>query len=576
MGGGVRPGGQAAGSSIAAGVLFVAFLVPSPSGAGAGVETAGLPAVVPLEATEPGETAAEPAGDLLHLARWIGEAGVVGLGEAWHGTHTFHRLADRIFRHLVEHEGFTVFALEIDQAHAAILDGYAQGERDDLDSVLSGAWWAQRIFYDEALVELLRWMRRHNEATPGRRLHLAGFDLKQPHLAAERLAAAAEPVDPEISAGLRSLLSRALAPGAFGIFPNAWGFTGTVHLPLPEEVETDLPAQVGLAIRGDGVGYGYVGFSVRAGAGRPARVRWVPVEELGPTGTVHALELEVPASADALEISAFHRGNGTVWFARPEVRLGERRLDPAGFWERVEPRPLMMPALQAMDYRAEVVEAPSGGGRELRVAADPLLDSSLEAARTAGGRVEELLDRAGPEDLSAADVAWMRQLARLVVQAVEWRTLAEPNRDVFLAENLLWLHRTAFPGERILALGHTSHTERVQAKMGGFLSEALGAAYRTVSLTADSGTYRYLGDVSQLTPEASLERFEIDPARLIDLEAAVGRLHPGSFLVRLPGGALAPGTVEPLPSDPSRPDVMVFVRGVEPLRLPSESPRSPR
>lgn len=178
-------------------------------------EIGGLPSVVPLEGTEPTATEGRTDEDLVQLARWIGDAAVVGLGESIHGTHTLHRLAHRIFQHLAEapgREGFEVFALEIDQAHAAMLDAYVQGDRDDLDRLMAGGWWAQTIFYDEALAELLRWMRGYNE-TAARPLHVAGFDAKQPQLAADRLLQAIGALDPAASAKVQALLSQALAPG---------------------------------------------------------------------------------------------------------------------------------------------------------------------------------------------------------------------------------------------------------------------------------------------------------------------------------------------------------------------------
>ncbi|MFF1295767.1 MULTISPECIES: hypothetical protein [unclassified Streptomyces] len=42
----------------------------------------------------------------------IGDARVVGLGEATHSSHDFFALKDRVFRHLVEEKGFRTFALE--------------------------------------------------------------------------------------------------------------------------------------------------------------------------------------------------------------------------------------------------------------------------------------------------------------------------------------------------------------------------------------------------------------------------------------------------------------------------------
>lgn len=526
--------------------------------------------IVPLEGTEPTDAKDTPTGDLAHLAQWIGGATIVGLGEGSHGTHTLHRLAHRMFQYLAEEEGFEVFALEIDQAHAAILDEFVQGERDDLDHQMTQGWWAQQIFYDEALADLLRWMRQYNQ-TSDRPLHFAGYDAKQPRLAAERLTSAIREADPKALARVRDLLARALAPDAFGIYPNVWGFSSTVRFTFPPQ-DAEVAVEVAVEVRGEGVDYGLVGFSARSDAGKPSEVRFVPIEDLRATGSTYRVELQVPALASALDLSLFHRGNGTVSFGRPVVHLGDRRLETSGGFESsgeletIEPSPLMMPALQRMDYRAEVLEDAATGRPILQIAADPLLDRGLDAARATQRQIEELLGSAELEGLSPAQTDWVRQLSRLVTQAVEWRVLAEPNRDVFLAENLLWLQRTAFPRRRILALAHASHTERRPRRMGDFVARALGEDYRAVSMVAGSGSRRDFGNVSELHPGSPLEEIEIDPARLSSLETAAGGLHSGNFLVQLSGDPDAARTPDLALCAPSCPDALVFVREVAPLR----------
>ncbi len=518
----------------------------------------------PLEQTEPSSSSDVPARDLACLGQWVGDALIVGLGEDKHGTHTLHRLSHRIFQHLVENEHFEVFALEIDQAHATVLDRYVQGEIDDLETQLVEGWWAQKIFYDEALKDLLRWMRRYNK-TAERPLHFAGYDAKQPRLAAKELVEALGGVESAATEKVRTLLSEALALGAFGMYPNVWGYTGTVHFALPKR-EGEVLTLVDVGVRGEGVSYGYVGFSARTGNAEPAVVRWIPIEELQPAGSTYSIELEVDEVTSSLEVSVFHRGDGTVWFERPVIHLGETRVETSGGFATIGVRPLMAPALQSMDYRADPVEDSATGTPMLRVAADPLLKKSLAATKRVERQVDDLLRGAVAEDLSPAQGDWVRQLSRLVTQAVEWRVLAETNRDVFLAENLLWLQSTAFPGRRILALGHTSHTERRPNKMGGYLAEALGDAYRTVSMASGSGSYRYFGDVSELADDAPLELFEIDPTEVSQLDAAVGKLLPGSVILRLSEESDVPRPIDPTLIKPSSPDVLIYVGKVEPLR----------
>lgn len=81
----------------------------------------------PLRTTEPGGSTA----DLRALSAMVGDAEVVGLGEATHGSHEFFTMKQRVFRHLVETKGFTTFALEMSWSGGLRIDDYLQtGEGD--------------------------------------------------------------------------------------------------------------------------------------------------------------------------------------------------------------------------------------------------------------------------------------------------------------------------------------------------------------------------------------------------------------------------------------------------------------
>ncbi|MFD0345734.1 erythromycin esterase family protein [Kitasatospora aburaviensis] len=74
----------------------------------------------PLRTTEPGGRTA----DLRALGSMIGDAEVVGLGEATHGSHEFFAMKHRLFRYLVEEKGFTAFALETSWSSGLQIDEY--------------------------------------------------------------------------------------------------------------------------------------------------------------------------------------------------------------------------------------------------------------------------------------------------------------------------------------------------------------------------------------------------------------------------------------------------------------------
>ncbi|MEV4195519.1 erythromycin esterase family protein [Streptomyces toxytricini] len=164
----------------------------------------------PLRSTEPGGR----TGDLRALGSMVGDARVVGLGEATHGSHEFFAMKERVFRHLVEERGFTTFALEMSWSAGLRIDAFLQGGPGDARTVaasaLRGSPWEREEF-----VSLIAWMREHNRRNPHRPVHFMGDDLGGPGLGDdifERVLSSVRAAQPEalpeltgLYAGLRPL-----------------------------------------------------------------------------------------------------------------------------------------------------------------------------------------------------------------------------------------------------------------------------------------------------------------------------------------------------------------------------------
>jgi erythromycin esterase len=121
----------------------------------------------------------------------LGQALVVGLGEATHGTHEFFAMKHRLFRYLVERFDFRVFAFECDYGESIYFDRWLNGEAGDLDNLMKTymQFWTWRTIEVKAL---LNWMRQTNHARPEtKRLHYIGVDCQfatyQPDLLREYL-----------------------------------------------------------------------------------------------------------------------------------------------------------------------------------------------------------------------------------------------------------------------------------------------------------------------------------------------------------------------------------------------------
>lgn len=110
-----------------------------------------------LASTDPDD----PLDDLRPLRRVVGHATVVGLGEPTHGSREQFRTKHRMVRFLVEHMGFRTLAFEEDFASGVVLDRYVltgDGDPRQLVADMSTPFWAT-----EEIVDLLQWLRSHNE-----------------------------------------------------------------------------------------------------------------------------------------------------------------------------------------------------------------------------------------------------------------------------------------------------------------------------------------------------------------------------------------------------------------------------
>ncbi|MFL6764922.1 MAG: erythromycin esterase family protein [Sphingomicrobium sp.] len=126
---------------------------------------------------------AEPLPDIDHRTFGeffdrFGDARVVLLGEASHGTSEFYRARAAISRRLIERHGFTIVAAEADWPDAATIDRYVrhrpwrEGELKAFERF--PPWmWRNREFDG-----FVRWMRQHNEQQPYDRMcGFYGLDL---------------------------------------------------------------------------------------------------------------------------------------------------------------------------------------------------------------------------------------------------------------------------------------------------------------------------------------------------------------------------------------------------------------
>lgn len=137
---------------------------------------------------------AAPLDDLKPLREIVGEARIVALGEATHGTREFFRFKHRVVRYLAEEMGFTVFAIEASLPEAERVNRYVLHGEGDPKKALGGLYfwtWNTR-----EVLDLIEWMRRYNASGEGR-MEFRGFDMQYPDVALGNVESFLGRVDPE-------------------------------------------------------------------------------------------------------------------------------------------------------------------------------------------------------------------------------------------------------------------------------------------------------------------------------------------------------------------------------------------
>ncbi len=120
--------------------------------------------------------------DLTFLDSVVGDACIVALGEASHGTAEFFQMKHRLLEYLVEKKGFTVFAIEGNWPEALVADRYIKsGEGDAAASLAAMYFWTWQTQEVRAMLE---WMREYNAKRGDRpALSFSGFDMQYPRVA---------------------------------------------------------------------------------------------------------------------------------------------------------------------------------------------------------------------------------------------------------------------------------------------------------------------------------------------------------------------------------------------------------
>jgi erythromycin esterase-like protein len=172
------------------------------------------------------------------LAR-IGDAPLVLIGEASHGTHEFYRIRAEITKRLILTHGVNAVAVEADWPDAYRVNRYIRGVGTDGDAEQSLAGfrrYPQWMWRNADVLDFVGWLRAHNESMRDGHHHVGfyGLDLYSLHSSMEAVVRYLRKVDPEAA---QRAETRYGCFDRYGGDPQQYGYASSMGLSPTCEAE---------------------------------------------------------------------------------------------------------------------------------------------------------------------------------------------------------------------------------------------------------------------------------------------------------------------------------------------------
>lgn len=137
--------------------------------------------------------------ELLPLKSIVGNAHVVGLGEATHGTSEIWRMKTRLVSFLAQEMGFTIRAMEGNMPEAARLNDYVHSGIGDRVELIKG----MNNFHasTQEILDMIKWMRQYNASGEGH-MEFMAVDVNMAVVALENVISFVRNADPDLLASV--------------------------------------------------------------------------------------------------------------------------------------------------------------------------------------------------------------------------------------------------------------------------------------------------------------------------------------------------------------------------------------
>lgn len=202
---------------------------------------------IPLKTVEAGNG----FDDMQPLKKVMGDARIVSLGEATHGTREFFQLKHRMVEFLATQMGFTIFSIEANMPEAYRLNDYVLNGNGDPKQLLKGMYfWTWNT---EEVLNMILWMREFNRSGKGR-IEFTGFDMQTPTVAMDIVRTFVTAQDPSYYTTLEPIYQDVSRPAQ----PKQVGF-GVATATFPLQAAAGKHIKYMGYIKTEGITEGYAG-----------------------------------------------------------------------------------------------------------------------------------------------------------------------------------------------------------------------------------------------------------------------------------------------------------------------------
>ena len=419
--------------------------------------------------------------DMQPLKKIVGDARIVSLGEATHGTREFFQLKHRMLEFLATEMGFTIFSIEANMPEAYRLNDYVLNGTGDPAKLLRGMYfWT---WDTQEVIDMILWMREFNKSGKGR-VEFTGFDMQTPTVAMEIVRDFIAKRDPDYSASVRQATTEVnmATPGAAQSFGVATGR-------FPIEDAAGKKVRFSGYIKTDAVTRGFAGLWWRVD-GASGVLAFDNMQSRGVTGTTdwkrYEIELPVAAQATNINFGALFPGDGTAWFDGLRIELdGVPYLDDSAFdldFESATPRGFYT---GGAGYKVQLDnEVFHSGKQSLRMRSLPKPDESkidpklvTSSWRQVIGHLEASRETYLKQGVTLREIDWTIQNARVVLQSMQMRT-NEVSRDQSMADNVKWILDHS-PEAKIVLWAHNGHVSTGSFGSYGTMGSWLRKTFRS-------------------------------------------------------------------------------------------------